>query len=109
MDLLDVTVPGDLALETFPADLTGHRVDVATVHLHRVELQSPVGEEVLATAGADVLHHGDPLHDLLAQLVLPLVWVGVLKVGEEEGRALLEDRSRLCSHWSSFSITALSQ
>ena len=56
MDLLDVIVPGDLALETFPADLTGHRVDMAAVHLHRVELQGAVGEEVPAAGGADVLH-----------------------------------------------------
>ena len=57
VDLLDVIVQGDPTLETFPADLTRHRVYMGTVHLHCVELQSPVGEEILATAGADVLHH----------------------------------------------------
>ena len=57
MDLLDVIVPGDLALETLPTQFTGHRVHMAAVSLHRVELQGSVGEEIFATAGADVLHH----------------------------------------------------
>ena len=57
MDLLDVIVPGDLALETLPTQVTGHRVHMGAVSLHRVELQGSVGEEIFATAGADVLHH----------------------------------------------------
>ena len=93
MDLLDVIVPGDRALETLPAHFAGHGVDVAAVDLHHVELQRSVGEEIFATAGADVLHDGDPLHDLLALLVLPLVRVGVLQVGQEEGRSLITEFS----------------
>ena len=55
--LLDVIVPGDPTLETLPTHFAGHCIHMASMNLHRVELQGSVGEEVFATAGADVLHH----------------------------------------------------
>ena len=43
MGLLHMIISCDLTLETFPTNLTGHRIDMGTVNLYRMQFQSSIG------------------------------------------------------------------
>ena len=93
VNLPPVVLQSSPALETLPADLAGQSIDMTAVDLHRVVLQGSVAEEVLSAGGADVLGDSDSADDVLVDLIVSLLRVGVLEVGQEEQRVLVVDLS----------------